>query len=362
MKKIVKNLIWCGIVALLILLFHLLSGNRAVMNALAGAALPVKQAFARVCSLFPFSVAELECTLAVLFLPGWVLWTCLSAAREKPRWPALLRCFSFLLGVLLTLYLFFCLLLGASYRADSFQDRSSLKAEPESIEALTAATELFAQHLCETADTVPRDRNGAFAVSVEDIFAGAADIYRGAEALFPILALRDVTPKAARYSRLLSYVDTTGFYFPFTGEANINTDPPPALIPATIAHEMAHQRGVASEQEANFIAILACSESGMPAYVYSGWLFGFIHLGNALYRYDPETYREIAARLPEEVWKDLRDNNAYWAGFDTPAAEVSTAVYDSMLRSYGQELGVRSYGAVVDLILAWVREGGFGDA
>jgi len=362
MKKIIKTSVWCGTSGLLVLLFHLLSGNRAVMNALAGATLPVRQLFARICAFFPFSVAELECTLGVLFLPGWALWTCLSVSREKPRLTALLRCFGFLLGVLLTLLLLFDLFLGASYRADSFQDRSGLRATPETVEALTAATELFASRLCETADTVPRDAGGAFAVPADEILAGAADIYRGAEALFPMLALRDVPPKAARYSRLLSHVETTGFYFPFTGEANINVDPPPALIPATVAHEMAHQRGVASELEANFVAILACSESGSAAYEYSGWLFGFIHLGNALYGCDPETYGDIAARLPAEVWKDLRDNDAYWAGFDSPAAEVSTAVYDTMLRSYGQDLGVRSYGAVVDLILAWIREGGFGAA
>ena len=34
-------------------------------------------------------------------------------------------------------------------------------------------------------------------------------------------------------------------------------DAPACLIPSTIAHELSHQRGIASEQECNFLAVLA---------------------------------------------------------------------------------------------------------
>jgi hypothetical protein len=359
-KILKKNFVLLLIPAVLILLFHLFSGNKAVMTALAGGTLPLRQGLARVCSVFPFSVAELLCTLAVLAVPAWLVWTAASVARRKPRLPVFLRRLCLLLTVVLILYLLLCLLLGASYRGESFQDRSGLQTRPETAETLAAVTALFARRLGETADTVERNENGEFSVPLDAIFGEAASVYRGAERLFPFLALRDVTPKRAFYSRLMSWFNYTGFYFPYTGEATVNVDTPPALIPATIAHEMAHQRGVASELEANFAAILACTESGSPAYVYSGWLFGFIHLGNALYGVDPDAYYAAAEALPEAVWADIRANDAYWAQFETKAAEVSDKVYDSMLKSYGQSLGVRSYGAVVDLLIAWYREGGFG--
>ncbi len=345
--------------AVLILLFHLLAGNKRVMNGLAAATLPLRQALSRACALFPFSAAEVLCTLGVLAVPAWLVWTAASVLHSRRRWDTLWRRLSLLLAVVLILYLLLCLLLGASYRADGFQEKSGLTARPESVETLSAAAALFADRLRETALTVPRDGNGEYAVPLELVFDAAPTVYRGAEERFPFLRLQDVRPKRAFYSRLMSWFNYTGFYFPFTGEANINTDPPGALIPATIAHEMAHQRGIASEQEANFVAVLACTESGSDAYAYSGWLFGFIHLGTALYRWDPEAYWEIAAGLPEEVRADLRANDAYWAQFETKAAEVSSAVYDTMLRSYGQSLGVRSYGAVVDLLLAWYLQGGF---
>lgn len=360
MRSLRKRYVWMACLALLTALFHLLAGRRAVMNAIAAATLPLRQAMGRLCAPIPFSVAEALCTLGVAALLAWLVWTVVSVCRRRPRPAILWRRVSLLLSVVLTLYLLLCLLLGASYRADGFQEKSGLRAEPESVEALAAVTAVFAERLCETADTVPRDGGGRFAVPQDEIFAAAPDIYRGAEALFPFLALRDTEPKRVFFSRLMSRFNYTGFYFPFTGEANINIDPPAALLPATIAHEMAHQRGIASEQEANFTAILACVESGSAAYAYSGWLFGFLHLGNALFRWDPDAYYELAARLPETVWADLRANSEYWAQFETKAAAVSEKVYDTMLKSYGQSLGVRSYGAVVDLLLAWAREGGFG--
>ena len=361
MRSLRGRHIWILSMAALILLFHLLAASRRVMNALASGTLPLRQAPSRVCAIFPFSVAELLCTLGVLTVLAWLVWTVVSVLRGRKRWSVLWRRVSLLLAVILTLYLLLCLLLGASYRADGFQEKSGLIAQPESAETLAETAALFAERLREAAYSVARTGTGEYDVPLDDVFGEAEQIYRGAEERFSFLRLRDVTPKRAFYSRLMSWFNYTGFYFPFTGEANINTDPPGALIPATIAHEMAHQRGIASEQEANFVSILACVESGSAAYAYSGWLFGFIHLGNALCRWDPASYWEIAAFLPEEVWADLRANDVYWAQFETKAAQVSNAVYDTMLRSYGQNLGVRSYGAVVDLPLAWYLRGGFDD-
>ena len=340
----------------LIGLFHACAGMRAVMNAIAAGTLWVRQRLGLLWGLVSFSAAELLCCLGILVLIAWAVWTAVSVCGHKgERLKYLWRRVSLLLAVLLTLYLLLCLFLGASYRADGFQEKSGIRGRPTDVESLYLTTARFARGLGETAELVPRDADGCFAASLEEIFTASPQIYRGAEALFPFLALEDRAPKRAFFSRLMSTFNYTGFYFPFTGEANINIDPPACLIPATIAHEMAHQRGVASEQEANFVAVVTCLLSGDPLYTYSGWLFGFAHLGNALYRYDPDRYFELAGALPEGVRADLHKNNVYWEQFETKAAKVSEKVYDTMLKSYGQELGVRSYGAVVDLLIAWAE-------
>ena len=159
------------------------------------------------------------------------------------------------------------------------------------------------------------------------------------------------------FSRLMSIMDFTGVYCAWTGESNVNVDSPACLLPATVAHELAHQRGIASEQECNFLGVLASTTSGNPAYVYAGWLSGYIYLGNALYRVAPESYWAIRNAMPDTVKADLAYNNAYWAQFqDSVVQTVSNQVYDGLLKAYGDERGIQSYGTVVDLLVAYYRD------
>ena len=214
-------------------------------------------------------------------------------------------------------------------------------------------TEYFARQLAGCAGQVRRDENGLFAESRADIFAHSMEVFDGIYEEFPCLVMEDHVPKGVRFSKALSAMDFTGFYFPFTGEANLNIDSPACYLPSTIAHEMAHQRGIASEQECNFIAIAASTTAQSPAYRYSGWLMGFTYLSNALYRADQEAWKQVRVLLPDAVVADLRDNSAYWAEFEGPVNDAAQKVYDSFLKSSGESRGTQSYGTVVDMLMAY---------
>ena len=72
------------------------------------------------------------------------------------------------------------------------------------------------------------------------------------------------------------------------------------------------------------------------------------------YRVDPETYWTIRDQLPETVEADLAYNNAYWDQFrDSVVQQASNRIYDGMLKAYGDENGIASYGTVVDLLVAY---------
>ena len=97
----------------------------------------------------------------------------------------------------------------------------------------------------------------------------------------------------------MSYLDFTGFFFPLTGEANVNMASPVFLLPSTTQHEIAHQRGVAAEQECNFVAIFSCLNSQYADFRYAGAALGYIYLGNALSRADREAWEEVYYSLSE---------------------------------------------------------------
>ena len=133
--------------------------------------------------------------------------------------------------------------------------------------------------------------------------------------------------------------------------AETTTDFPLPLFAATAAHELAHQRGVAKEQEANFCSVLSSLTYGDPEYCYSACLLAYIHLSNALYDADRSTWSAIYSSLSEPVLRDLAANREYWKQFDTKVRKVYNTVYENFLYSYGQTLGLKSYGACVDLLV-----------
>jgi hypothetical protein len=90
-----------------------------------------------------------------------------------------------------------------------------------------------------------------------------------------------------------------------------------------------------------------------PVYRYSAALLAYIHLGNALYKADNEAWKAVYSSLSEEVRADLSANNAYWDQFETPVSTVSDTVYTGFLQSYGQTQGLKTYGACVDLLVAY---------
>lgn len=96
---------------------------------------------------------------------------------------------------------------------------------------------------------------------------------------------------------------------------------------------MAHQRGIASEQECNFIAIAASTTAQSPAYRYSA-LMGFTYLSNALYRADQEAWKQVRVLPLDTVVADLADNSAYWAEYrGSGSSDAAQKVYDSFLKA-----------------------------
>ena len=353
-RKYPKLHIWLLADIMLVCLFLLTRNRRAWMNALTGYVTePLKRAIASVTYRVSFSVAEMLYITA--FLAAILLLPCAVRAlvRSRHKWQTL---YGIVLGAacaVLTVYVGMTLLWGVNYYTDSFQDKSGIYAREASVDELEKLTRIMAQGVIDTYDGVKRDENGLFAESRQDIFAASTGIYRSVYDQFPFLELEDREPKALVFSHLLSTMDFTGFFFPFTGEANLNVHCPPMYLASTITHELAHLRGIASEQECNFLAVVASTSSENPVYRYSGWLLGYVYTSNALYRADPERWKEIRLTIPEEVNADLRHHSDYWAAYEGPINEAASNAYDSFLKGYGDEDGIQSYGTVVDMLITY---------
>ena len=132
------------------------------------------------------------------------------------------------------------------------------------------------------------------------------------------------------------YTNITGMYFPFTAEANVNTQIPMLLLPATTLHEMAHQRGIAPEDEANFTAYFVGIHHPDYDFQYSSTVLALIHTMNALSKEDYEMAKQVQALYSENLRRDLEYYSRFWDKYEGRTSEVAEKVNDTYLKSNRQ--------------------------
>jgi len=169
---------------------------------------------------------------------------------------------------------------------------------------------------------------------------------------YPVLEGRAVSIRRPVFSGLMSALGISGIYSPFTAEAHVNAQVPLTEVAFVAAHEVAHGRGFAREDEANFLAYVVCRSSSEPGIRYSGSLQALSHARGALGRLDRDLLEETTAQLDPGVLMDLQQQYRFWRSKETVLWEWSSRANDAYLKSQGQAAGVRSYGRMVDLLLA----------
>jgi hypothetical protein len=166
-------------------------------------------------------------------------------------------------------------------------------------------------------------------------------------------------PKRVFLSTPLSYLGISGIYLPFTAEANVNVILPDSQIPFTACHELAHQGGIAPEDEANFLAWAACVRHPDADFRYSGALNAALYALHALSQADAGRAQRLSRWSPA-VRRDLDALTEWNLRYQGPAETAARAVNDAYLKTQGVGEGVRSYGRMVDLLVLERRRRGAG--
>ncbi len=308
-------------------------------------------------SLVPFGVLEILVVLLGGALLFYIVWTIVKAVRIKEeRKGRLYRLGLNLLGGASALYFAFVLFMGLNYHRASITEYLDLSVQKSTKEELYDLCELlvydcnFYREQLEEQEGVAQLQEKSF----YDTADAAREAYAALEEEIPVLQAANVRNKPLLTSKLFSMVLTTGIYIPF--ESGINVDVPAHTIPATMCHELTHFRGFMREDEANFLGYLACMKSEQADFRYSGSLLAFGYAFDALYDEDTELATEIARLCGEGMLRDIRWESAYWEPYrDTVISDTSSEIYDQYLQSNDQPSGIKSYGEMVDLLLAYYR-------
>lgn len=344
--------------AALVAVFYILASRTSVLaHVQRNFSRPVLDAMGRAFSTVPFSFMEfyivLVCAAVLLFLVRLIRRLILGPG---PRLLTVLKYFLVLVCAAGVIWNGYCWLWNAGYYDESFAEQAELKADGAYPEELELASRRFLAMANRLAPLVPRDEDGNVAFSLEDAMDVYPDLYDPLVEEFPCLSGQTTRPKGVIFSSVMSRMGFTGIFFPFSGETYINTHQPAWSIPNTMAHEIAHQRGVHLEAECNFLGIAACLESDDIRFQYSGYLCGLIHLTNALNKADPDARADILSGFCPELRTDWNYNARYWQEMEGTVSKVSDKVYDAFLKVNTQPSGLKSYGECVDLLILWMQE------
>lgn len=308
-------------------------------------------------ALVPVSLAESAVALALV----WLLARAARRLRRRRAGPAghaparsLQAMTARLAAASAVAYLAFLLVWGLNYDRLPLARTLALDARPASVDELAALGDELLRAAGRERVGLPEDAAGA--LRLRD---GPRGALRRAPAGFARLAVAQPlfagparAPKGLLSSALFSRLGISGLYFPFTAEAHVNLDLPAAAVPFAACHEQAHQRGFAREDEASFAGFLACRAHGDADFRYSAAFEAAGDVLAALRPFAPGRARELAAGAALGLRRDWAALSDWLRRHEGPARAVSHAVNDAYLRSQGQAEGARSYGRVVDLLLA----------
>jgi hypothetical protein len=357
-NKYIKVLIYLGITVVINITFQIVSRSSADFSEwYAFHFYPVLGGIAaRITGIFPFAAVEILLYVLILAVISGIVIFIIKLVKGKGRRIRVLITAALTVActvsTLMVMFLFGC---GINYHRRTFAEHSGFNVELYSAEDLKSTLLEVIGELNKIAPYVNTAENGGFAFDRNNLHKTARNSMQKLGETYPALDVYYPNPKPVLLSeQFLSRMLIGGVFSPFTIEALYNRKMTDSEIPFTIVHELAHLAGFMREDEANFIAFLACRESGEVDFIYSGYITALIYLLNAYYNVaDDDDYMELTLMIPEQVRIDLALRRAYWEPFrNTPVSQAVSAVNDTYLKAQGQHDGVQSYGRLVDLLIA----------
>ena len=256
------------------------------------------------------------------------------------------------------LWFAFLMMYGFAYHCSPLAKKLDLDPQPTDTQTLYETTVWLMEEARSLSVSVPRDAYGSMTFgsfdTIADTIASGYDVIASEN---PIYRSTYAPVKRVRSWYAMSSFGISGMYIPYTAESAVNPDNTVPALPFTMAHEMAHRLMIAPEDEANFSAFLACRANADRRVRYSGYFMAYRYCINALYAADRELSYTVMDMATEEMNYDLDELNALILKYQSPVQDAGEAINDAYLKANDQSSGTRSYGEIVDLLVAlYVRE------
>lgn len=327
--------------------------------------------YGRLTSILPFSFGEWLIIIGlILSLIALLLWIPALICKKKEcglkfRYSAV-RFYRFFLVVVLDAAIVMTLNCFMLYNCTPIDPNPEAAVREYTTSDLFLLREHLAQTINELAETLPRDADGKL-VYTGDMQKEAEKALKKINKDYPKLdGFIPNVKKMKVFSDILSQSYICGYYFPFSMEANVNNRMYLTNYPACYCHELSHVRSYVYEDEANFLAFLACLSSDDPMFRYSGALSVFRYVEDDLMKSNDDVLSELSEKYGFTELSDKAVNDDVfltpesWAEVEADAVlstqtveNISDTLTDTSLKLSGVSSGIISYREVVRLLLRY---------
>lgn len=305
-------------------------------------------------NILPFSLAE----ILIISSPVILALLIIFAIKEYTKtWRDVGIYVVSVLSVLALFFGAFTMTFGLGYYTSTLEEKLELERAEVSAKELAETAEWLIEHINAEIDNIEFEEKSSSIMpySIKEMNAKLLDAYKTLGENYDFIPTLSSRVKLIMLSKPMTYTHITGVYTFFTGEANLNTNSPDYAIPYTAAHELAHQRGIAREDEANFVAFLVCTASDDAYLRYCGYIGLCEYVLNALHGADPDLYNTTLKNLDKRAIYEMIAYSDFFEKYrDNIAADISGAVNDAYLQVNNTE-GTASYGLVVDLAVSYCK-------
>lgn len=291
--------------------------------------------------LFPFALGDFLYLLLILYviraLYGFYKKIAEKRLQHNDRFHIPIQ----LLNFLLLLYLIFKILWGLNYSRIPVARQLGIHNEKYNTKELALLGRFFIAQLNQLQNL---KRSTYTTAQLEREAKMAYDKMRRKNRLFNYAS---PSVKPVLNSWIVTKIGIEGYYNPLSGEANINMRLPETSLPFVTCHEIAHQLGIAREDEANLLGYLVGINSENPDFRYSA---AYNMLKSILFEIrvkSPEDYEQLHQTINPVTLKDIQNDRDFWQKYNSDMYLYFGLAFDRFLKLNNQPKGTESYQDIV---------------
>lgn len=294
-------------------------------------------------SIFPFAIGDLLYALLIIYILYLILkffWRIKKVGwvkADRIQLPIAI------INTFLIFYISFKLLWGINYSRPSISTQLKISDEKYTVKELV----ILGNYFIDKTNKTYTQTSSKTSYNITELKQQSVLAYQKSAKQNLFFKYKVPSVKSVLNAFIISKIGIEGYYNPFSGEANLNMKLPTWVLPFVSCHEIAHQLGVAREDEANLVAYLVGRNSNDMSLQYS---VNYNMLRYILFEISiksPEDYIKMRDKISPGVLADFKKENEFWAKYNDDMSNYMNITFDKFLKFNNQESGIESYQNIV---------------